>query len=435
MTMSVQVIGLIGIGSVFLLMFARVPIAVAMAVPGIIGTWYLRGWEPMNTILSTVLWNHSFQYTLTTIPMFVLMSELISASGLSSDLFTVFRRWLGAIRGGLALATVGASAIFAAACGSSIASTATIGIVAAKEMKKAGYSDVLSGGSIVAGGTLGILIPPSTAFIIYGILTEESIGRLLIAGILPGLLLTALYGLTAYGLVLILPGSGPAIERSSWRERFSSLGSIFWIAILFIIVIGGMYFGVFGPTEAAGAGAFGALVIASIRSKMNFGNLMHCLNNTLRVTSFLFAIMLGAFILNYFLAITRLPNIMASFVSELRVSAIVVLLVILLVYMFLGAIMDALAMVVITIPIFLPTVKALGFDLIWFGVIIVVVIEMAMMSPPVGLACFVLKGVCPTMSMASIYKGGLLFMIPIIALLGLLIAFPDIALFLPRLMY
>lgn len=434
MNLSVETIGLIGIGFLFLLMFLRVPIAISMALPGIVGAWYLRGWEPLSTLLNTIVWNHSFHYTLTTIPMFILMSELITLSGISSNLFDVFRKWMGAIRGGLALSTVGASAIFAAACGSSIASTATIGIVASGEMRKAGYSDVLGSGAIVAGGTLGILIPPSTAFIIYGMLTEESIGKLLIAGILPGIVLTALYMLTVYIAVRMYPKMGPAVERSSWRERIMALGSISWISILFIVVIGGMYTGLFSPTEAAGAGAFGALIIAWLRGRMTWRNLFESLNNTLKITTFLFAIILGAFIFNYFLAITRLPANLSSFINGLDMSPVAILLVILLMYVFLGAIMDALAMVVITIPIFLPTLKALGFDLIWFGVIVVVMIEMALISPPVGMGCFILKGVNPNLSMGSIYKGALLFILPILVLLGLLIVFPDIALLLPRMM-
>lgn len=434
MNLSVEAAGLIGLACMFVLMLGRVPIAVAMSVPGILGAWYLRGWQPMTTVLDTVVWGHSASYTLSTIPMFVLMSELIFISGISGELFDVFRKWMGALKGGLALATVGASSIFAAACGSSVAGTATMGIVASKEMQKAGYSDTLSSGAVVAGGTLGILIPPSTAFIIYGMLTEESIGRLLIAGIVPGIALTVLYMLTVCGAVLIKPELGPATQRSSWRERIISLRSILWVAVLFVIVIGGMYAGLFSPTEAAGVGAFGAFVIALVRGRMTWGNLLASLSNTVRVTGFLFAIILGAFILNYFLAITRLPANLASFISGLGWSPMAVMVLILLLYLILGAMMDALAMVVITIPILLPTVKALGFDLIWFGVMVVVMIEMALISPPVGMGCFVLKGVNPSLSMASIYRGALLFMLPIFVLLALLLAIPDVALWLPRLM-
>lgn len=434
MNLSVEAVGLIGLACMFVLMLARVPIAVAMSVPGILGAWYLRGWQPMTTVLDTVVWGHSASYTLSTIPMFVLMGELIFISGISGELFDVFRKWMGALKGGLALATVGASSIFAAACGSSVAGTATMGIVASKEMQKAGYSDSLSSGAVVAGGTLGILIPPSTAFIIYGMLTEESIGRLLIAGIVPGIVLTVLYMLTVYGAVMVKPELGPAAQRFSWRERLVSLRSILWVVVLFVIVIGGMYAGLFSPTEAAGVGAFGAFVIALVRGRMTWGNLLASLTNTVRVTGFLFAIILGAFILNYFLAITRLPANLASFISGLGWSPIAVMLLILLLYLILGAIMDALAMVVITIPILLPTVKALGFDLIWFGVMVVVMIEMALISPPVGMGCFVLKGVNPSLGMASIYRGAVLFMLPIFVLLALLLAVPDIALWLPRLM-
>jgi len=265
-------------------------------------------------------------------------------------------------------------------------------------------------------------------------LTEESIGRLLIAGILPGIVLTVLYMLTVYGAVLIKPELGPATQRSSWRERIGSLRSILWVAVLFAIVIGGMYAGLFSPTEAAGVGAFGAFLIALLRGRMTWVNLLVSLTNTVKVTGFLFAIILGAFILNYFLAITRLPANLADFISGLGWTPLAVMVLILLLYLILGAIMDALAMVVITIPILLPTVKALGFDLVWFGVVVVVMIEMALISPPVGMGCFVLKGVNPSLGMASIYRGGLLFMLPICVLLALLLAIPDIALWLPRLM-
>ncbi|WP_418319822.1 TRAP transporter large permease [Piscinibacter sakaiensis] len=434
MNVAVEVVGLIGLAIMFLLMFLRVPIAIAMCVPGIAGAWFLRGWEPMTTVLNTVIWGHSASYTLSTIPMFVLMSELVFISGISGELFDVFRKWLGNLKGGLALATVGASALFAAACGSSVAGTATMGIVASKEMQDAGYSDSLSSGAVVAGGTLGILIPPSTAFIIYGMLTEESIGKLLIAGIVPGLVLTALYMLTVYGAVLVKPSLGPAMQRASWRERLSALRSILWIAALFVLVIGGMYAGLFSPTEAAGVGAVGAFIIALLRGRMTWANLLHSLSNTVKVTCFLFAIILGAFVLNYFLAITRLPADLANFISGLGWHPIAIMLVILLLYLLLGAIMDALAMVVITIPILLPTVKALGFDLIWFGVMVVVMIEVALISPPVGMGCFVLKGVNPSLKMGNIYKGALLFMLPIFVLLGLMLSFPEMALWLPRLM-
>lgn len=434
MNLSVEAVAAIGLASMFVLMFARVPIAIAMAVPGIVGAWALRGWQPMMTVLDTVVWSHGSNYTLSTIPMFVLMSELIFVSGVSGELFDVFRKWMGALRGGLALATVGASSIFAAACGSSVAGTATMGIVASKEMQRAGYSDTLSSGAVVAGGTLGILIPPSTAFIIYGMLTEESIGRLLVAGIVPGVVLTLLYMLTIYGAVSVRPGWGPATSRSTWRERIVSLRSILWVAVLFVVVIGGMYAGLFSPTEAAAVGAVGAFVIALVRGRLGWSSLVASLTNTVKITGFLFAIILGAFILNYFLAITRLPADLAAYIGGLGWSPLAVMLLILLLYLILGAIMDAMAMVVITIPILLPTVKALGFDLIWFGVVVVVMVEMALISPPVGMGCFVLKGVNPRLDMADIYRGALLFILPIVALLAILLAVPGVALWLPRMM-
>lgn len=434
--MPVEYVGVIGVVVMFVLMFLRVPIAVAMAVPGIAGAYYLRGWTPTETMLNTVIWNHAASFTLTTIPMFILMGQLIYVSGISTELFDLARKWVGSIKGGLAVATIGASAIFAAASGSSLASTGTMGVIAYNEMKESGYDDAFSSAAIVAGGTLGILIPPSTAFIIYGIIAEQSIGKLLLAGILPGILLTALYTVTAYMWAVLRPDVAPehGVIRVSWRERFMALRSVFWIVLLFVLVIGGMYLGIFSPTEAAGVGAFGALIISITRRKLTWANFHSALISTLKTTGFIFAIIMGAFILNYFLALTRLPILLANVVSSSAVPPVVVLLLILLLYTFLGAVMDALAMVVITIPIILPVVESLGFDLIWFGVIIVIMIELALITPPVGMNCYVLNGVVPSLRLEDIFRGALRFVVPIWVLVGILIAFPDIALIIPMTM-
>ncbi|WP_077213229.1 TRAP transporter large permease [Bacillus dakarensis] len=429
--MPLELIGFIGIMVMFVLMFLRFPISIAMAIPAFLGIIYVRDWGALTTAIETIIWDHSFSYTLTTIPMFVLMGELLFVSGISDELFQTFRHWMGRLRGGLGIATVGASAIFSAASGSSLATTGTMGVIASKEMLKSGYDKSLASGSIVAGGTLGILIPPSTMFIIYGMLTEQSIGQLLIAGIIPGILLTTLYMLTIYLSVLIKPSLAPSLGGSTWKERFSSLKSTIWILLLFVLVIGGMYFGFFSPTEAAGVGAFGAVIIALVKRKLTVDTFVESASRTLRTTGFLFAIILAAFILNYFLAITKVPILLAEVLTAVPLPPFVLFALIILIYVLLGAVMDSLAMIVVTIPIILPIINALGFDLIWFGVIIVIVVEMALISPPVGMNCFVLNGVAPELKLETIFKGAIRFVAPILILIALLYVFPEIALYLP----
>jgi C4-dicarboxylate transporter, DctM subunit len=434
--MSVELIGLLGVILMLVLMFIRVPIAISMAVPAILGIYYLKGWNGLSTAVETIIWDHSFSYTLSTIPMFVLMGELLYICGISNELFNTFRLWLNKLRGGLGMATVGSSALFAAASGSSLANTATMGVISSKEMLNSGYSKTLTGGSIVAGGTLGVLIPPSTLFIIYGTMTEQSIGQLLVAGIIPGLLLVVLYMLTIYIIVLIKPEMAPFTnEKVSWKERFVSLKSTIWILLLFFIVIGGMYEGWFTPTEAAGIGSFFTLIIALIRRKLTWKSLIEALSSTLKTTGFLFAILIMSFLLNYFLTITRIPFMLAEFLNGLTIPNFMLFAIIILMYILLGSIMDALAMVVVTIPIILPLINAMGLDLIWFGVIIVLVMELAMITPPVGMNCFVLKGAAPDLSLEDIFKGSALFIIPILLLIAILYLFPDLTLYLPNNMY
>ncbi len=430
--MSVSFVGLLVIIFVFLLMFFRIPIAISMAIPASIGILYLRGWDTLLSALDTIVWSQSYSYTLTTIPLFVLMGQLIYSSGISNELYTAFRNWLSGFRGGLGMATIGSSAMFAAASGSSLATTGTIGVMASKEMLSAGYSKSLTGGSIAAGGTLGILIPPSTMFIVYGMMTEQSIGKLLMAGILPGILLTLFFMITIYVSSLIKPGLiADSKEKVSWKDRFSSLKATIWIFLLFIIVIGGMYVGLFTATEAAGAGAFGAFLIGLIRRKLTFAKVNEAIFETIKTTGFIFAIVIGAFVLNYVLTITRVPNLISDFLFSTNLSPVMLFFIIVLMYIILGAIMDTLSMVVVTIPIILPLIEAVGFDLIWFGVVIVLVVEMGLISPPVGMNCFILNGVVKELELTEIFKGSLLFMVPILALVVLLYIFPEIALFIP----
>lgn len=434
--MAVELVGFLGILLMFILMFLRVPISIAMVTPAFLGIIYLKGFDVLKTGVETIIWNHSFSYTMSTIPMFVLMGELLFIAGISGELFNTFRAWFGRVRGGLGIATVTSSAVFAAASGSSLATTATMGVISSKEMLQSGYDKSLAAGSILAGGTLGILIPPSTTFIIYGMLTEQSIGQLLIAGIFPGILLMSLYCLTIFISVLMNPKLAPLVKAGvSWKERFLSLKSTIWIILLFTVVIGGMYIGLFNPTEAAGIGAVVTFIFALVRKKITFHSLTEAMTNTLKTTGFLFAIIIMAFVLNYFLTITRIPLMLADFFAELTLPKVLTFALIILMYILLGAVMDALAMIVITIPIVLPIIEALGFDLIWFGVIVVVVIELAMISPPVGMNSFVLNGTVKDLSLETIFKGAFRFMIPILALIVILYLFPEIATYLPSKMY
>lgn len=434
--MAVEYVGLIGIGVMFLLMFLRVPIAISMSVPAIGGILYLKSFRTLSSVIESVVWNQSFSYSFSTIPMFVLMGELLYISGISSELFSAFRLWLSRVRGGLGMATVGSSAIFAAASGSSLANTATMGVIASKEMLKAGYSRPLTSGSIVAGGTLGVLIPPSTLFIIYGMLTEQSIGQLLMAGLLPGIMLMSIYLLTIFIIVRVMPSSAPAPEGAvPWRERLVAMKSTVWIVLIFLLVIGGMYSGWFSPTEAAGVGAFFTFVLALIRRRLTLKNFIQALSSTLRTTGFLFAIIIMAFILNYFLALTRVPNIIAHFLDGIDVSNFVLFMIIVVMYLLLGMVMDGLAMVVVTLPIVMPLLELMGADLIWFGVIIVLIMEMGMLTPPVGMNCFVLAGAVDELKLGDIFKGAAMFVPAIILVIFILYFFPDIALYLPRSMF
>ena len=432
--MGTETVGVMVILAVFLFMFLRVPIVAAMGIPAFLGLLYLRGWNPLFAAIDSVVWSHSYHYTLSTIPLFVLMGQLLYTAGFSDELFTAFRNWFGRLKGGLGIATIGASAVFASSSGSSLATTGTIGVVASKEMLKAGYAKSLAGGSIVAGGTLGILIPPSTMFIIYGMITEQSIGKLLIAGIVPGILLTLFFMLTIYLAILIKPSLVSDVQEPnvSWAEKFRSLKGNIWIILLFILVMGGIYIGAFTATEAAGIGALGALIIALLRRKLTFAKFTEAVFNTVKTTGFIFAIVMGAFVLNFVLTITRVPNALAEFILGKDLSPTAIFILIVIMYLILGAIMDTLGMIVVTIPIILPILHMLEFDLIWFGVIVVLLVEVALISPPIGMNCFVLNGVVEELDLGSIFKGALLFMIPIIALITLLYIFPDIALFLPN---
>ena len=432
--MEPVIVGILGIIVLLIFMALRLPIFLSFCLVGLIGAVYLANLGAAINTFALVPYAQAAHYELITIPMFVLMGEFVYYSGISGELFGAVRKWIGHLRGGLGMATIGACAGFAAACGSSVASAATMGTIALPEMKKYKYDNRLATGSVAAGGTLGILIPPSTGFILYGVLTEQSIGRLFIAGIIPGIVLAFLMILVIYFKVRRNPGLAAPAPKANWEERFSALKGLALVLALFLLVIGGIYGGIFTPVEAGGVGAFGAFVIALARRKLSRESLTHALVETMHTSCMIFAIIIGAVIFNYFMCVSRLPMELSGLVSGLPISRYGILAIILLMHVILGCFMDALAMIILTIPIVFPAVMALGFDPIWFGVIIVILIETALITPPVGMNVYVLSGVAPDVTLEDIFRGVFPFLISLIVCIGILIALPELATFLPNLM-
>jgi len=423
---------IIGLIAFLLLAFLGMPIAFSFALVGFVGVLLIKGIGPGLSMLGSAPWQWASQAGLLVVPLFILMGQFAFHSGISRDLYIAANKWIGRLPGGLALATNLACTGFAACTGSSLASGATMGTIAYPEMMKFKYSPRLATGVIASGGTLGILIPPSVVFIIYGFLTSQPIGILFIAGIFPGLLLSSLFLLLITAMVLLNPNLGPPGQSFPWRERFASLTGVWGMLVLFVIVIGGLYAGVFAPSEAGAVGAFGAFVVAlSRRTKIPL--LITALKDSLRLTCMIMTITIGAMIFGVFLTLSGAPSMLAAWITGLPVSPYVILIFILLMYIPLGMVMDAMAMVLLTIPIIFPIITGLGFDPIWFGVLIVLVFEMALITPPVGMIVYVVQGVTKV-PMEVVFRGNLPFLIAMIAALALLVAFPEISLWLPSTM-
>ncbi|MBN2438054.1 MAG: TRAP transporter large permease [Deltaproteobacteria bacterium] len=424
-------LGLIGLVLLLTLLLLRMPIGLSMALTGFLGFCMLSTFKAGFSLLGLVTYQTASSYTLTVIPLFILMGQFAGHSRMGADLYRSAYRWIGFLPGGLAMATVAACAGFAAVCGSSLATAATMGTVALPEMKRFGYDDRLATGSVAAGGTLGILIPPSTVMVIYGILTEQPIGTLFVAGILPGLLLSALFLITIYILAVRNPKLGPPGPRFSLRERIGALQSMGSLLGLFILVIGGLYAGWFTPTEAAGIGASGALLVTLIKRRLNRGNLLESLTETTLTTAMIFLILIGANIFGYFLAVSQIPDWVIHRTTLLGMNRYLVLGAVCLVYMVLGCLMEGLAIMVITLPVIYPMMMNLGFDPIWFGIVITLFMEMSLITPPVGMNIFLISGVARDVPMAVIFRGILPFVAAMAVCLVLLILAPQIALFLP----
>jgi C4-dicarboxylate transporter, DctM subunit len=433
--MDTTTIGIIGFLAMLLLMLLGVPIGVAMGIVGFIGFAVVNGWDSALNLVGLAPYSAVANYVLSVVPLFVLMGHLANETGIGRELYAASQTWLRHRRGGLAMATVIACAGFAAISGSSVATAATMTTVALPEMRKFGYDPRLATGSIAAGGTLGILIPPSVIFLIYGYITETSIGKLFLAGVLPGIVLTIMFVLTIAITTLRDPTLAPRTEKKAgFAERARAFRDVWAVAMLFTLVIGGMYGGIFTATEAAGIGAFGTLVLALARRRLTWQVLLRALTSTVETTAIISVILIGAVILGYFLAVTQLPMSLATALTNSGFSPTVIMLLIIAAYLIMGAFMDELAMILLTVPILFPVCVALGYDPIWFGVVIVVVCQAGMIAPPVGLNVFVISGMVKDVPMDQIYRGILPFLSAMIVLLGILMLVPDLALYLPRTM-
>lgn len=429
--MSETLIGVLGIAALFFCLVARLPVGMALLVVGFGGIWIIDGQRAAIATMSSETYSSVTAYSLSIIPLFVLMGNVAGAAGYSQRLYEAAYVWIGRLKGGLASATVLGCAAFAAVSGSSVATAVTIGKVALPEMKRFGYADGLATGSVAAGGTLGILIPPSTGFVLYAILTEESIGKLFIAGILPGILLSLLFVAIITVVTAIRPADGPSGPSSSGNEKlWATLGSMPLIGVI-LVSIGGIYLGVFTPVEAAGVGATMVTALALATGALRVSRLPDILLETVAMTAMLYLIIIGAHVFGPFLALTHIPESLALSLQEMGLGPYSTLLLILVGYVILGMFFDGLAMLVVTLPVVYPIVTGLGFDPIWFGVIAVIVIEMGLITPPVGINVFVVKGVAANVPMSTIFRGVLPFWFAMAICLVLLIIFPEIALYLP----
>lgn len=425
---------LIGFAAVLLLAFMRMPLGIALGLVGVIGFGELSGYRAAMSSASRLVIDAGQSYGLSVVPLFILMGLMVERGGMAKELYRAAFSFLGHRRGGLAMSTICACGMFSAICGSSLATAATMSKVAMPEMRRYKYSDGLATASIAAGGTLGILIPPSVILVIYGLITNASVGKLFIAGVLPGLIGVLFYLMAVMFVVSRNPSAGPAGEKSNWKERLIALRDVWTTLGLFIFVIGGIYVGAFTPTEAAGMGAAGAIAIAWWRGALSWSVLMDVTRETALTTAKLFMVVFGAMIFSNFVNRAGLPDGLLNIVNSFDVSPLGVIFIILAIYLVLGCVFESLSMILLTVPIFAPVVEALGFDLVWFGILVVVATEISLITPPIGLNVFVLKGVLKDVPVSTIFKGVTPFWVADIFRLLLLALIPWISLFLPSLM-
>ena len=436
--MSDLEIGIAGFVILFLLLGIRMPVGTAMLIVGTVGIWIIhpRGETAAIATLGGEIFSISTVYSLTILPLFILMGNLAGISGMSRDLYDAAHAWFGHFRGGLASSTIIGCAGFSALSGSSLASAVTMGRVALPEMKRYNYDDALATGSIAAGGTLGILIPPSAGFVIYAILTEESIGRLFMAGVLPGIMLSSLFILAIWIKVIINPDLAPtSATKLPFLQRLGSLRQASWIIGIIVVTIGGIYGGVFDAVEAAAMGAFLSFLVCIIRKTTSARALMEAVSHTLRSTATTFYILMGAFVFTPFVALSGIPTALTDWLGTLDASPYTILIICLVFFIILGTFLEGFAILILALPLVQPIMEGYGLDMIWFGVMMVIVLEMGLISPPVGINVFVVKGIAPDVPMNTIFRGIWPFWFAMLAAIAILLIFPQVALFLPNTMF
>jgi len=432
--MEPQIVGLIGVCLLLILLVIGMPIAFAGALTGLLGCAYLVGFSPAVAIAGLVPLAWTIRYTLTLIPLFMFMGYLAFYAGFPTKAFEAGRKWFGHIPGGEAMATITGCAAFAACSGSAAASNAIFGRVAIPEMEKRGYSKSLSAGVVAASGTFASMIPPSGLMVIYAVMAETSVGKQLMAGLLPGAITAVFYAILLYSLVKLKPSLAYGVDKPApWKERFASLSNVWGIFLLAVIVVGGIYTGVFTPTESGAAGAFAALILFLFsRTQQPMSNFKKALMETGRTTAMIFLLLIGIMIFARFIAFSRITYDVVAWIGSLDVNRYIIIAIIMLFYLILGMFLEAVAMLILTLSVVIPIVTTLGFDLIWFGVFLVKMTEVAAVTPPVGIGCYIVKGVCPHISLGDIFRGAAWFIMADVAVLILLVIWPEIALLIPN---
>jgi C4-dicarboxylate transporter, DctM subunit len=433
---SATLVGVLGIlVLIIVLFFLGMPVGFAMGIVGFVGFWYMVSFKAALNMVGGDIWSTFSSYGLTVIPLFILLGYLAFNAGIAERLYKTAYKWVGHMRGGLAIATIGADELFAAICGSNTATAATMGKVALPQMQKYGYDNMLSSGTVVTGGTLGTVMPPSVVLIVIGLQTEQSIIKLFLGGILPAIVLGILFIITIFVLCRIHPNYGPQGPKASFKEKIKSLTGVIEAVTIFVLVIGGLYAGFFTPTEAGAVGVFFALLVILLQHRITWKGFVDSVVDTLKISAMVFFLVTGAIIFGRFLAVTRLPFIIAEYASGLPISPYVILVFILIIYLIGGCFMDSLGFLVLTIPIFFPLGIALGFDPIWYSIILTMVTTMGAITPPVGVNIYVIKALAPDIPLGTIFKSVSFFLLACIVSLAILIIFPQITLIIPNLVH
>lgn len=435
MSLSPPVLGAASVGVLFVLLFLRVPVWAALVLVGFGGNWALSGWDSAAALLGTTPFDTASIYALSVVPLFIITGGIASTTGLSADLFRAAQVMLSGIKGGLSIATIVASACFGAVCGSSIATAATMTRISLGEMRAAGYADRVATGSIAAGGSLGILFPPSIILVIYAAIAEQSVPRLFAAGLLPGVALTLLYILVAVADATLRPADSPKAPSASLAQRLRSMLKPWQFVTLFGVSIGGIYAGVFSPTEAASVSVAGAVLLGVVSGRLGLGQAMATLGQAVRTSCALFAIIIGANVFSSLIVQTQLPTLLADAAQAMALPGLAVMSLVILAYIVMGCFLEGIGMILITVPVFLPLVKSFGYDPVWFAIIVVIVVEVGLIHPPVGMNLFVIQAQAPDVGIGSIYRGILPFLLAPLVLIVLMLMFPGLALWLPRMLY